>query len=155
MDVEKWTALFGKSQDDAAVKKALAAAGVKQVPKLGANRTDVRVDLKGYGLSLTMTDEAFLKQLDDQDIGEGPLILTGISVYLDTSASNDVYQGKLPYGISPDATKADFRKTFGPPEKSNEQVRMDNWTRDGLKLVARYTKEWKVMVFGLRLPVPE
>ncbi len=153
--MEAWRKLFGKSQDDRAVKEALATAGLTKIPKLGANRTDVRFDLKGHGLALMMTDEAYLKELDDQDIGEGPLILSGVAAYLDKAASSDLYTGKLAYKIAADMTKADLRKTLGPPAKSNDQVRLDVWSRDDLTIVARYTKELKLMIFGLRLPRAE
>ena len=82
MDMEIWIKLLGKTQDDAALKAALTAAGVKRVPKLPKDDYSVIFDLKGHGMSLEMTDEAEVKDLDDQDIGEGPLILTGVDAYI-------------------------------------------------------------------------
>jgi hypothetical protein len=155
MDLEAWRDLFGKSQDDPAVKEALAAAGTRKIPKLGANSTDVRFDLKGHGLWLIMTDEADLKELDDLDIGEGPLILSGATAYLDKSASSDLYNGKLPYKITGDMTRADLRKTLGRPTSSNDVTRFDVWLREGVEIVARYTKDWKLKTFGQMLPGAE
>ena len=82
MDMETWRKLLGKSQDDKAVKAALVATGVKKPPKLAKDDVSVIVDLKGHGMWLKMIDEAFLKKLDDQDIGEGPLILTSVGAYV-------------------------------------------------------------------------
>src|SRR5256885_2190826 len=81
MDMETWRKLLGKSQDDPAFKAELAAAGVRKIPKLDKGDFEVIFDLKGHGLWLEMTDEAYLKKLDDQDIGEGPLILTVVGAY--------------------------------------------------------------------------
>ena len=155
MDIEMWMKLLGKSQDDPAVKMALAAAGLKKIPKLRPNRTDIRPDLKGHGLWLIMTDEAYLKQLDDQDIGEGPLILSGVTAYLDESASNDLYKGELPYKVASDMTKADLRKKLGPPVKSDDELRVYVWSQGGLKVFAHCTKEGKLESFGVMLPRAE
>ncbi len=155
MQIEMWKKLFGKNQDDPAVKTALRAASVKKIPKLGANRTDVRFDLKGHGLMLIMTDEAYLKELNNQGIGKGPLILSGVSAYLDKSASSALYKGKLPYTISAGMTKVEVRKALGSPSQSHDENRWDVWLRDDLKIFARYTKEWKLRSFGLMLPRAE
>lgn len=155
MDMEAWRRLLGKSQDDRELREALATAGVKKLPKLGANRTDVRFDLEGHGLWLIMTDEAYLEELEDQDIGEGPLILSGVTAYLDVSASRDLYKGKLPYNVTVDMTKADLRKTLGRPTESNDENRWDVWSRDGLKVFVRHTKTLTLKSFGIMLPRAE
>ena len=153
MDIETWMKLLGKSQDDNAVKVALAAAGINKIPRLKKGYFDVTVELKGHGLSLVMHDEAFLKKLDDQDIGEGPLILTGVGAFLDKSANRDFYKGTLPYGITADMTQAVLRQTLGPPTRSKDApAAFDLWFRDGVEAVARYTKEWKLRTFVLKLP---
>ena len=155
MDMEMWQKLFGKSQDDPAVKAALAAAGVKKIPRLDEDDTDVRFNLKGHGLCLVMTDESFLKNLDDQDIGEGPLILTGVGAYLDKSESRDLYKDKLPYKIVADITQTAVRKALGPPLRSDDESRFDLWSRDGVDVIANYTKGGKLGTFTLMLPGAE
>lgn len=151
MDMETWRKLFGKSQDDPAVKAALATAGVKKIPKLDDDDTDVRFNLKGHGLWLMMTDESILKDLDDQDIGEGPLILSGVGAYLDKSESRDLYNGKLPYKIAADMTQATVRKTLGRPTRSDNEARFDLWSRDGVEIIAYYTGGEKLATFTLML----
>jgi hypothetical protein len=152
MDMETWRKLLGKSQDDHAVKAALVAAGVKKIPKLEKGYFDVTYNLTGHGLSLVMHDEAFLKKKNDQDIGEGPLILTGVGAYLDKSASSDLYKGKLPYSLKADMTQAAVRETLGPPTRFKEPpAAFDLWTRDDVDAVARYTKDGKLRVFVLML----
>ncbi len=155
MDIEAWTTYFDKSENDPAVKAALAAAGVKKKPKLNKGRTFVQFDLEGHGLALRMTDEAYLKRLDDLDIGEGPLILSGVLAYLDSSVSDDLYKGKLPYKLAPGMTRAAVRKILGPPTRSTDEDDppiLDAWLRNGLEASAVYSEELKLTMFDLSLP---
>jgi hypothetical protein len=156
MDLEGWKKLLAKSEDDATVKAALTAAGVKKIPKLDDDDTDVRFDLKGHGLWLLMTDEAFLKKLDDQDIGEGPLVLSGVSAYLDQSVSRDVYKDPLPYKVAPGMSQTEVRKLLGRRSSVPDDPQVDVWSRDRLKIIARYTRDLKLITsFGLFLPGAE
>ena len=144
MEIEAWTKLFGRSQDDANIKAALAAAGVRKAPKLGRDRTWVQFDLKGQGLALRMTDEAYLKNLDDMDIGEGPLILSGVLAYLDKSVSDELYEGKLPYKLAAGMTREAVRKLLGRPKRSTDEDDppiLDAWSRDGGETIATYSKQ--------------
>jgi hypothetical protein len=155
MDMEYWKTLLGKSQDDAAVKAALAAAGVKKVPLLDDDDTDVRFNLKGHGMWLLMTDEAYLKDLDDQDVGEGPLILSGVTANLDVSASRDLYKGAVPFKLAGGMTQVEVRKVLGKPSETNSESFFDAWKRDGFDLVASYTKDFKLAAIGVMLPGAE
>lgn len=153
MDMDMWRKLLGKSQDDPAVKAALTAAGVKKIPKRAKDDVDVSFNLKGHGLWLVMNDEAFLKKLEDQDVGEGPLILCGVGAYIDKSASRDLYKGTLPYGIAADMTPVALRKTLGPPTRSKDHpAAFDLWSVDGTEVVARYSQEGKLRTLSLMLP---
>lgn len=152
MDMETWVELLGKSQDDPAVKAALATAGVKKIPKLGKDDLSVIFDLKGHGLSLEMTDEAWLKRLKDQDIGEGPLILTSVDAYFVRRKSKDLYKGALPYKLAASVTQADLRKTFGPPARTGDDIPYDIWLRDRLEVTAGYTNDLKLEHFKLKVP---
>ena len=153
MDIETWKRLLGKSQDDAKVKAAFGAAGVKKTPKLEKDRFDAVVDLKGHGIWLVMTDEAHFHQLKDQDIGEGPLILTQVGAYVVRKNSRDLYKGTLPYNIRANMTRADVRKTLGAPVSSDDELPYDSWSRDGLELIARYTRgELNLQHVSLELP---
>jgi len=150
-----WTKLLGKSQDDPALKAALAAAGVKKLPKLGKDAFRVFADLKGHGMTIEMTDEAVLKKLVDQDRGEGPLILTGVDAYIERKKSRDVYKGKLPYNLSADMTREDVRKILGTPKSSDDEIVIyDIWSRDSLKVTVGYTKELKVGHVYVEVPKP-
>ena len=156
MDLEGWRKLFGKSQDDPAVKAALAHAGVKKVPKRDKDDTDVRFDVKGHGVTLVLTDEAFLKQLEDQELGEGPLIVSGVLANLDKAYSRDLYEGPLPYKIKADMAQAGVRKTLGRPTSQNEKFRVDVWEKDGVEVIVSYSKDLNAMLtFGLMLPGAE
>lgn len=152
MGIETWAKLLGKSQDDPAVKAALAAAGAKKIPKLDKDGTEVIFDLSGHGLWLEMTDEAYLKKLDDQDIGEGPLILSGVGAYLIRRKSRDLYKGTLPYKLAAGMTRAAVRKALGPPSSSEDDIPFDSWFRDGLEVITGYTKELDLEHLNITLP---
>lgn len=152
MDMGTWVELLGKSQDDPAVKAALAAAGVKKIPKLPKDDYSVIFDIKGHGLALEMSDEAWLKRLKDRDIGEGPLILTSVDAYFVRPKSKDLYKGALPYKLAASVTQADLRKKFGPPAKSGDDIPFDIWLRDGLEVTAGYTHDLKLEHFQLKVP---
>jgi len=151
MDFEAWTKLLGKTQDDADVKAALAAAGVKKIPKLDDDETFVQVELKGQGLELVLTDEAILKELEDQDLGEGPLIVSGVVAKLDKAQGRDLYKGPLPHGIAATMSQAELRKRLGKP--SDSDVDADTWIQDGLELGVSYTKG-NGSLYGLSLTLP-
>ena len=155
MDMDTWIKLLGKTQDDAALKAALAAAGVKKIPKLDKDDYSVIFDLKGHGMSLEMTDEAEFKELDDQDIGEGPLVLTGVDAYIARRNSRDLYTGALPYKLHPAMTRDDLRKMFGTPDDSDEQVPYDSWLRDRVELIVGYTKDLQLGHVNVELVKPE
>jgi hypothetical protein len=138
MDFETLTKLLGKSQDDPDVKIALAAAGVKKMPKLDEDETFVQIELKGHGLELILTDEAALKQLDDQDLGEGPLIVSGVLAKLGKSQGRDLYKGALPSGITAVMSQAEMRKLLGKPDESDIDV--DIWKKGGVEISVDYTK---------------
>ena len=111
-------------------------------------------DRQPFRLQLEMTDEAYFKHLDDQDIGEGPLILTEVGAYLDKSMSRDLYEGALPFKLAVGMTQADLRKTLGKPARSGDAPLFDIWPRDGLEVTARYTKDLKFAYFAVKLLRP-
>ncbi len=152
MDMETWIKLLGKSQDDPAVKAALTAAGVKKIPKLDKDGFRVFLDLKGHGLWLEMTDEAFLKKLKDQDIGEGPLILFCVEAILEHRKIRDLYKGHLPYKLVAGMSQDDLRKTLGPPTSIIDDIPADIWMRDGLEVNVNYTHGLKLERLSVSLP---
>jgi hypothetical protein len=155
MDLETWTKLFGKTQDDPAVKAALGTAGVKKVPKLDEDDTRVKIPLKGHGLEVMLTDEAFLKELEDQDLGEGPLIVSGVFV---RCHGRDCYAGKLPHGLACEMSQGAVRKLLGPPNEKDDDIPVDIWKlkKPKLELVINYAPEGKSIAnLSLMLPGAE
>lgn len=138
MDFEAWTKFLGKTQDDADLKTALAAAGIKKLPKRDPDETFIQVELKGQGLELILTDEAALKELDDQDLGEGPLIVSGVLAKLGKSHGRDLYTGVLPSGITVAMSQSDMHKLLGKPSESDVDV--DIWKKDGVEVSVDYSK---------------
>jgi hypothetical protein len=157
MDLETWIRLFGKTQDAPVVKAALAAAGVKRVPRLEEDDTLVQIELKGHGLEVMLTDEAALKGLADQDIGEGPLVLSGVVAKCSKAHhGRDLYVGTLPYGVSADMSQDAVRKLLGRPDSNDDDIPVDIWQRDRLELVINYTSGGKsIATFALMLPGAE
>lgn len=151
MDFDAWTKLLGKGRDDADVKRALAAAGVKKIPKLGEDETFVQIELKGRGLELVLTDEAILEELEGQALGEGPLIVSGVVAKLDKAQGRDLYKGPLPHGITAAMSQAELRKKLGKPAQSD--VDADVWLEDGRELGVSYTKG-NASLYGLSLTLP-
>jgi len=151
MDFETWTKFLGKTQDDPDLKAALSAAGVKKIPKLDDDETFVQIELKGQGLELILTDEASLKNLQDQDLGEGPLIVSGVLAKLGKSQGRDLYAGVLPSGITAAMSQGDMRKLLGTPTESDTDV--DIWKKDGLEVSVDYTKDGaSLTALSLMLP---
>ena len=156
MDFETWFRFLGKSQDDPAFKAALATAGIKKNPKLDDDDTSVQIELKGHGLELILTDEAFLKELKDQDLGEGPLIMSGVLAKLGKSHGRDLYAGKLPFGIAADMSQEAVRKILGRPDSTGDRFLVDIWKRDKTEIVARYPKDGKSLsALAVMLPNAE
>ncbi len=150
--MKKWIELLGKSQDDPEVKKALAAAGVKRIPRLDKDDFSVIFDLKGHGMSLEMTDEAYLEKLKDQGIGEGPLILTGVDAYIERRKNRDLYTGALPYDLAASMTRDAVRKALGPPTESDDEIPYDSWLRAGVEVIVGYTKDLTVGHVNVEVP---
>lgn len=138
MDFQTWTKFFGKSQDDADLKTALTAVGVKEIPKLDDDETFVQIELKGQGLELILTDESILKEIEDQDLGEGPLIVSGVLAKLGKSQGRDLYTGPLPSGITAAMSQPEMRKLLGKPNESDIDV--DIWKKGDVEISVDYTK---------------
>jgi hypothetical protein len=155
VELDDWKKLFGKNQNDPALKSALAAAGVKRIPKLDEDDTDVRFPIKGTGLEVIMTDEAFLKDLD-QEVGEGPLILSGVIAKCGKSHGRDMYAGALPNGITPAMSREDVRSVLGGPTSKDDELFVDIWAKKQLETVVRYSRDGKsISTFALMLPGAE
>ena len=118
-------------------------------PKLAKNDVTVIVDLKGHGMWIEMVDKAWLKKLEDQDTGEGPLILTSVGAYLQRRKSRDLYKAVPRYALAAGIAQADVRNTLGSPDSIGDNF--DRWLRDGLKFTAAYTEDLKLahVVFDL------
>ena len=152
MSMGTWIELLGKSQDDPQVQAAITAAGVKKIPKRDTDDFSVIFELKGHHLWLEMTDEAYYKDLPDQDIGEGPLILTSVEAVLSHRKKKCGYQGTLPLGIATGMTRDDVRHVLGRPSTVVDDGPADIWLRDGLKVDATYTEALNLQTLALTLP---
>jgi hypothetical protein len=153
-DFLSWPPFFGRSADDPALAAALAAAGVTKKPKLQRDRAFVQFDLKGQGLALRFTDEAYLRELEDQDIGEGPLVFSGVLAYLNASVSDHLYRKPLPSGLEADMPRAEVRAKLGAPDRSTDEEDppiLDAWTRNGLEVIATYSGAETLRMLGLQL----
>jgi hypothetical protein len=140
MSFETWTNYLGTSEEDARLKGELAAAGVKKIPKLDEKETSVQFELKGSGLELIMTDEAVLKAIKNQGVGEGPLIVSGVVAKVGKSHGRDVYVGDLPFSLTSDMTRDQVRSMLGNPSSTGARQPVDIWTSENGEVIARYDK---------------
>lgn len=152
MSMGTWIELLGKSQDDPQVQAALAAAGVKKIPKRDKDGLRVIFELKGHHLWLVMTDEAYQKRLKDQDIGEGPLILTSVGAILNPDKPKGGYQGSFALGLVAGMTQDAVRRVLAKPSTVVDDVPADIWLRDGLKWNVTYTRALQFKSLTLSLP---
>ena len=152
MSMGTWIELLGRSQDDPQVQAALAAAGVKKIPKRDKDDFSVIFELKGHHLWLEMTDEAFHKDLTDQDIGEGPLILTSVQAVLGHGKAKGGYEGNLPLGLAAGMTQDAVRYVLGKPSTIVDDIPADIWLRDGMELNVTYTRDLQLQTLALTLP---
>ncbi len=152
MSMGTWIELLGKSQDDPQVQAALAAAGVKKIPKRDKDDFSVIFELKGHHLWLEMTDEAYHKDLEDQDIGEGPLILTSVQAVLGNGKAKGGYQGGLPLGLGAGMTQDAVRQLLGKPSTIVDDIPADIWMRDGVEVNVTYTRALQLQAVALTVP---
>jgi hypothetical protein len=103
-------------------------------------------------MTIEMFDEAYLKKLDDQDIGEGPLILTAVDAYVQRKTNRDLYKGKLPYNLAADMTRDAVRKVLGTPKVIDDQTPADLWSRDKLEIMVRYSQDLKLGYISVGIP---
>ena len=113
----------------------------RKSPKRDKDDFSVIFELKGHYLWLEMTDEAFQERLKDQDIGEGPLILTSVEAVLSHRKTKGGYQGSLPLGLAAGMTRDDVRQMLGKPSSVVDDGPADIWLRDGLKVDVTYTQD--------------
>lgn len=151
MSMGIWIELLGKSEDDPQVKAALGAAGVKKIPRRDKDDFSVIFELKGHHLWLEMTDETYHKDLVDQDIGEGPLILTSVQAVLGQGKKGG-YQGSLPLGLAAGMTQDAVRQLLGKPSAIVNDIPADIWLRDGMEVNVTYTRGLQLQAVALTLP---
>jgi len=139
MDYKTWVDLFGKSKDDAHVRKAVVDAGITKSLKIGRDELSVSADIKGKGMTITFTDESILRP----DTGGllGRPILSSVLMILQHPDKANLYKGPLPHQLDKNDSQAVVRKKFGVPMKSNDERRWDAWIIDGARVTITYAKD--------------
>ena len=140
MDMQAWIKLLGATGDDPALKAALAAAGVKKVPKLGREGVNKYIELKGHGLYVQLSDEALLKRLKDQPIGKR-VVLVAVDALIDTPKARSLYEGRLPYKLAAGMTCARVQKLLGAPDDGAEDIPYDAWHKGRRTVTIGFTRE--------------
>lgn len=139
MDYKAWVDMFGRSTDDAQLRKAVADAGITKSLKIGRDELSVSADIKGKGMTITFTDESILRP----DTGGllGRPILSSVLMILQHPDKSNLYKGPLPNQIDKNDSQAVLRKRFGVPLKSNDERRWDAWIIDGERVTVTYAKD--------------
>lgn len=138
MDYKQWVDLFGYTTDDKNLQEAIAKAGIKTIPQIERDETDVREDIVGEGITLVFIDATLL---DKQALVEGPAVLAEVIMILQHPIMKDVYKGPLPFNLQHGNSQASLRKCFGKPIEYNEDFRWDRWKIDDLILTVNYSKD--------------
>ena len=154
MAFQQWLDLFGRSTDDQELRDALAKKGIA-ADALEVEKDDisVMVDLNSEGVTLVLTDEAYLHKRDDMRIGEGAPILSEFTLWVAGTEDVSAYGGPLPLGLKQDASRASLRKRFGDPSECDDDPPSDQWTVDDLVLIVEYDEdESGISVVALQMP---
>jgi hypothetical protein len=150
MDYTPWVDLFGRAADDLAVRGALARAGVTETVRIERDELSEAVDLPQTGMTVEFTDESILRP-------EGGKvrrpILTSVLMIIQHRKMSYLYEGALPCGLVRETSRDAMRARLGSPVKSNEKLRWDEWTVDGLTLSVSYPADFSSITrVGIRLP---
>jgi len=143
MDYRTWVNLLGRRADDAAVRDALAKAGVTKTLNVERDRTDVRADIKNGGMTLVFADDAYLNA-KDLPSGLSPPTLAEVILIL-SHPKLVVYEGPLPLQLDRKTSQAALRSRFGNPYESNTDNRWDRWQVDGQLLTAAYSRDLQAL----------
>lgn len=156
MDLLSIVRLFGKSSRDKEVISLLRELGITSEPELNDGDTDVNVEAKAHGLYLVFTDEAFFTKESDKEIGEGPLLLTNVSVYFDPPEDYNAFKGTLPFGLSAKDHQEQIRQKLGTADFQDPDLSLDRWTINGNWVYIKYSDDLKSIAdMSLQLPDKE
>jgi len=144
MSMSTWIDLLGKSQDDPHVQAALAAAGVKKVPKPSGG--SAIFELKGHHLWLVMTKAFHSKR---------PMTLTSVEAVLSHRKKPGGYLGPLPLGLAANMSQDAIRRVLGTPLTIVDDVPADIWLRDGIEVNVTYTQDLILQTLALTLPADD
>lgn len=144
--------LIGKPSDSLEVKDLLSRLKLK-APKLKKGDVRTTVEAKSAGFFLTFTDEAFLTKNENLSLGEGGLVLTGVSFLKANPPEWAGYTGDLPLQVRFEDSQRAVRARLGDPEWKNETLGTERWLKDGKRVFAQYDDELAhVTEFGVSLP---
>jgi hypothetical protein len=139
MDYKPWVDMFGRSTDDAQLRKAVADAGITKSLKIGRDELSVSADVKGKGMTITFTDESILRPNTGGLLGRP--ILSSVLMILQHPDKSNLYKGPLPHQLDNNDSQALLRKKLGVPLKSNDERRWDAWIIDGVRVTVTYAKD--------------
>lgn len=146
MTKHPWLDLLGRNTEDSTLRDALAKAGVKKIPKIKRDETDVRIELGKSLMLIISSGEIFSDFVDDG--GDGVNVLTGVFFRPDPKTP-------LPNDIQVSDTQKKLRARFGEPIEG-DRYRADAWLIDGRTLWVDYDKSFeKVVSVGIMIPEPE
>lgn len=140
MNFGTWFALLGHLDSEPAVVAALAAAGVKRVPKVRDGVSSI-FELKRHALWL---------EFHRAGRRATPLVLMSVQATL-----TDGYDGELPFGLAANLNQAQVRTLLGAPSTIIDDVPADLWLRDGIEWNLTFTSDRKLATVAATLLRPE
>lgn len=148
--------LLGKTSKDKETVSLFNELSISSEPKLGDGDTDVNVEAKDHGLYLVFTDQAFFLKETDKTIGNGPLLLTNVSVYFDPPDDYEVFKGVLPFGLSAKDSQENVRQKLGKADFQDADLDLDRWTINGHWVYVKYSSDLQSLAdMSIQLPDKE
>lgn len=139
---------FGARADDRALVAFLRRNGIDVEAELALPEDEYRayVERPSDGYALVFTDQAMFLGKTNDPIGEGPLYLSGVFVYLEPVDAYARYEGILPFGLGHANERDAFVRVLGVPgwRKVQQDGRLaaERWeVGDGRRVHATYASD--------------
>lgn len=132
MNFEKIASLLGKESGSEDIIACLRYFGATKAPKLKKSEDTAYIQIPKNGIDFAFRDEAVVKELKYQDIGEGPLLLITVFFY-------EKYNGTLPNGLSFNDGREKVQNKLGQSVRWNERFLSETWHFDNYRMIVYYS----------------
>lgn len=153
MDYTLWIRLINRTSEDKELKALLHSEGFNSVP--APERDEIGVYVQFGECTLRFLEESQFP--DREDLQDGDLVLSAVTISLRDRKAKILYDGPVPYDIDINDSPTEVRNRFGTPieEKVSERVGgYDAFLVDSLRLSVGYLKgREKIRGVTVSLPI--